>query len=82
MVSNSNSVAGNAVLGSSFNSSSSLGKMTLKSFLAGSNLAGSNNGSIFVGKYVFVYSIDGVQIFVYEPDFSEHIAMHASLREG
>ena len=49
--------------------------MTLKSLLAGSNLAGSNNGSIFVGKYVFVYSMYGVQIFVYQPDFSDHIAM-------
>jgi hypothetical protein len=74
-VSNSNSVSANAALGSSVKSSSALGKMTLKSFLASSNLAGSNHGSIFVGKYVFVYSEYGVQIFVYGPDFYEHIAM-------
>jgi parallel beta helix pectate lyase-like protein len=75
MVSNSNSVTANAAPGSTFKSTSALGKMTLKGFLAGSNLAGSNNGSIFIGKYVFVYSMYGVQIFVYEPDFSENIAM-------
>ena len=76
LVSNSNnSVSPNAILGSSFKSSSASGKMTLKSFLAGSNLAGSNHGSLFVGKYVFVYSMYGVQIFVYEPVLSDHIAM-------
>jgi hypothetical protein len=84
MVSNSNSVTANAALGPSFKSSSALGKLTLKSFLASSNLAGSNHGSIFMGKYIFVYSIDGVQIFAYQPDFSEHIAMvePRSLKSG
>ena len=75
MVSTSNSVTANAAPGSTFKSTSALGKMTLKSCMAGSNLAASNHGSIFVGKYIFVYSLDGVQIFVYEPDFSENIAM-------
>ncbi len=73
--SNSNSVTANAALGSSFTSSSALGRMTLKSFLASSSLAGSNHGSLFMGKYIFVYSMYGVQIFAYQPDFSDHIAM-------
>jgi hypothetical protein len=53
--------------------SSNLVKVTLNSFLANTRLANDIHVSIFMGKYVYLYSSDGMQIVAYSS--SDAIAM-------
>jgi hypothetical protein len=58
---------------SSNNISSNLAKVTLNSFLANTRLANDIHLSIFIGKYAYLYSSDGMQIVAYSS--SDAIAM-------
>jgi hypothetical protein len=74
-----------ASLGNSFSSgmaatssqafSSNLSKITLNSFLANTSLANGNYVSIFMGKYAFIYSLNGMQIVVFFPGALNSVAM-------
>jgi len=57
------------------NISSNLAKVTLNSFLANTNLANDFHLSIFMGKYAYIYSLNGMQIIVFLPNSLNGIAM-------
>lgn len=65
--------------GSNFKSSSgisgNLGAVTLNSFLANTRLANGTYLSIFMGKYAYIYSLDGMQIIVFLPTSLNSVAM-------
>jgi len=50
------------------------GSVTLNSFLANSSLAQSTHLGLFTGKYAYVYSMYGMQIFLYSPTLN-NVAM-------
>jgi hypothetical protein len=60
--------------GSFVKKSGNVGNVTLNSFLANSTLARGTQVGLFIGKYVYVYSPYGMQIFVYYPTL-ENVAM-------
>jgi hypothetical protein len=53
---------------------SDAGNVTLNSFLANSSLAQSTHVGLFIGKYVYIYSMYGMQIFAYYPTL-DNVAM-------
>jgi hypothetical protein len=71
----SNSFSTGMMLKSSESYSSNLSKITLNSFLANTSLANGNYVSIFMGKYAFIYSQDGMQIVVFFPGSLNSVAM-------
>ena len=60
---------------SSSNISSNLAKVTLNSFLANTRLSNDFHLSIFMGKYAYIYSLNGMQIIVFAPSSLNNIAM-------
>ena len=60
---------------SSSNISSNLAKVTLNSFLANTRLSNDFHLSIFMGRYAYIYSQNGMQIIVFAPSSLNNIAM-------
>jgi hypothetical protein len=60
---------------SSNNISGNLAKVTLNSFLANTRLSNDFHLSIFMGRYAYIYSQDGMQIIVFAPSSLNNVAM-------
>jgi len=55
--------------------SSNIGKVTLNSFMANARFANSVHISIFMGKYAYIYSSNGMQVVAYSPVALHEVAM-------
>ena len=74
-----------AILGNSLNTyiamrfsdgiSSNVAKVTLNSFMANARFANSVHINIFMGKYAYIYSSNGMKVVVYSPSASHEVAM-------
>ena len=57
------------------NISGNLAKVTLNSFLANTRLSNDFHLSIFMGRYAYIYSLNGMQIIVFAPSALNKVAM-------
>jgi len=73
-LSSSSAFRDSAAIGSFVGKFNNVGNVTLNSFLANTTLAQSTHVSLFIGKYAYVYSLYGMQIFVYYPSL-DNVAM-------
>src|SRR5215213_4894168 len=60
---------------SSSNISGNLAKVTLNSFLANTRLSTDSHIGLFMGRYAYIYSLDGMQIVVFLPSSLNSVAM-------
>jgi hypothetical protein len=58
------------------NAAGNMGGETLNSFLANTKLANGTHVSLFMGRYAYIYSLQGMQIVAYVPTMSD-VAMVA-----
>lgn len=76
LVSVGSSASTDAVIRSFDNAAGNMGGETLNSFLANTKLANGAHVSLFMGRYAYIYSLQGMQIVAYVPTMSD-VAMVA-----